>query len=122
MDDQQKHFWVIVAGIIAASLILRYLIGRGKGWVEGVIGLISGLASAAVFAGIAHLGDGAPQMLGLAAVFSTPEAWTATCAAFGALFGDRLATGVSVEVNRFRDDPSGWLARVKGWRGGKRDG
>lgn len=117
MDAAQKQFWLIVAGIVISALVLRALISRGKGWVEGLIGIAAGAASAAIFAGVAHLGDGAPQMFGLSAVFSTPEAWTGACAAFGALFGDRLATGVSVEVNRFKKDPSAWIDRVKAWRG-----
>lgn len=113
MDHNTKHFWLIVAGVVLAALAFRAIVNRGKGWMEGVAGIASGLACAAMFGGIAHLMAGPPGWA--SAVLTTPESWTAACAAVGAIIGDRLMVGVMVEAKRFQADPSAWIASRLPW-------
>lgn len=102
---------LILIAIVAAAVFLKAVVTRGKGVLEGAIGIGTGFAGALILGGIAHLGQGAPELLGLSTLFSTADAWTAACAAFGALFGDRIAVGVMVEADRFKKDPSAWKRR-----------
>lgn len=120
MDHPNRHVvtLAVLAGVVIGALLFKAIISRGKSLVEGFVGIVSGIAGAAIFGGIAHLGSGPPDWVTF--LISTPDAWTASCAAFGAMFGDRIAVGAMVEADRFKQDPQAWAARWFPWmrRGG----
>lgn len=34
MDQNTKHFWIVVVAIVLAALAFRAVVSRGKGWVD----------------------------------------------------------------------------------------
>lgn len=101
--------------VVVAALVLRGVITRGKGLVEGALALLAGLASAVVGGLIAHLGSGAPDMFGLATVFSTKESWVAAVAVFSALFGDRMVMWALAGSDGTSAEARVWLERWFPW-------
>ncbi|MBL4539284.1 MAG: hypothetical protein JKP96_11480 [Oceanicaulis sp.] len=109
MDTQSKPVTLIatLGVILAAALLMRWVLSRGKTFVEGLIGLVSGCAGALLLGAIAHL-IGDPPVL-VQAVLPNSEAWVGACVAFGAMAGDRIAMGIMKEADRFSKDPRSWL-------------
>ncbi|MBL4544460.1 MAG: hypothetical protein JKP95_00510 [Oceanicaulis sp.] len=108
MDTQSKPVTLIatLGVILAAALLMRWVLSRGKTFVEGLIGLVSGCAGALLLGAIAHL-IGDPPVL-VQAVLPNSEAWVGACVAFGAMAGDRIAMGI-MKGGSLQQRPRSWL-------------
>lgn len=115
MPQRSPTFLLILAGVVIGALALRAIFSRGKGWVEGLIGIAGGLAAAAIAGGIAHLTGQPPDAVSW--LLPTAESWTAMCVAVGAMFGDRVASAIWREAGAFAEDPHAWLVRWVPWFG-----
>jgi len=115
MDTPPRQAIVVALLVLIglAVLAMRVVLARGKSIAESLLGVVAGAAGAIILGGIAFLGDGPPGWA--SGIISTPEAWTATCAAAGGMFGDRVTIGLMKEANQFSSDPRAWAARWLPW-------
>lgn len=113
MPSRSITTWAVLAIVLVAALTLRAIISRGAGWVDGVLGIIGGLAAAALFGGLAHLSGQPPDAVSW--LLPTSESWTGLWMAVGAMIGDRIAAAATREGRAFLDDPVSFLNKWAPW-------